>query len=205
MKQCGKDLQISTKTIERAIKALVERNWVGKSSKSGVLYPRSLDTIRKIEGLEARKAFLFKSSFLKETRQFLIATSVSIYINRKEYSQRKRGQKVGGSQKRSEHFKSTSLAPIAMANIELVKYLNISLSTASDWKTEAIEAKFLVRKRIFECFPVSRSATKMDQLQLEKVNPWLRGRLVLRGKELVIQKSDRLTSKLHRSRRDKIR
>lgn len=199
------DLQISTRTVERAIKALTERNWLGKNSKSGFMYPRSLDTIRKIEGLEARKAFLFKSSFLKQTRQFLIATSVSIYINRKEYSQRKRGQKVGSSQKSPEHFKSTYLAPIAMANIELAKYLKVSLSTASDWKSEAIEAKFLTRRRTFECFPIYRAATKLDRLQLERVRPWLKGRLVLKNEELLIQKSDRLTSKLQRSRRDKIR
>ena len=205
-KDLGNALGVCARTVRRALKVLVSRNWIGQASGNDIIYPRSFETIRAIEAIPSRRAFLLRSMDLCRTKEFLISEAISIYIKRKLYVMRRRGQRIGGPQKRVGHFKSSNLAPVALSNVTLAKFLKISNSTASVFKDIAIKAGYITRKRSFKAIELPKGyvMSKWSGAIYEQYYPEHKGRIRLYKGKLSLQVSDLIASNMVACRRGQI-
>ncbi len=202
LKEAGQELKINQKTIRRSIKALLSRNWIGYNGLTKTIYPRSFETIRRLEEIQSRKAFHFHIKERVYTKAFLIATAISIYLNRKEYFLRRRSRINRGRHLGVRQFKQSIPTPVAICNKELAKYLNISISTASAWKSLAVKSGFMNRIRTWEEIPEKPVITsKKTAAMIEETDARLKGRIRAIGNKLMIQGSDRMTSLIIRCKR----
>ena len=192
-------LKVHPKTILRALKGLIKRDWIGFNSVNNLIYPRSFDTIRAFEGLKSRKAFFFSAEGIHRTREFIIASAISIYINRKEFSMRQRSQKGSGHFKWTRRFKLLIPAQVAVCNDAIAKYLDVSISTASKYKAIAVRSGLMKRERKYEFY--CEKPKDFSKGSMEKARPDLKGRLRIRGKKMFLQRSDQMKSMLIPCRR----
>lgn len=197
----GVAIRTSPKTIKRAIAKLEKRNWIGINHARGIAYPRSFESIRLMERQPSRKAFLFYIKDIQKARGFFVASAISIYLNRKEYSIRnnRRGTRVRFNGIRNIKRDNPAFVPIC--NLEVAKYLSVSISTASIYKKLGVKLGFLKRKRMLEKLPAHSQATKETVCLIRKYRPDLQGKLRLFKGEILIQRSDEVATLLQRGKR----
>lgn len=198
-------LQISQKSIDRYLAFLKSRKWIGYNKKSQLIYPRSFDCIRRNNGFLSRRAFLFKYEDLSLSKPFIIASAISIYRRRKEYSLRHRSRDSRGLLLEVRRFKRFIPALVAISNIEIAKYLAISLANASIWKNLAIDHGLLIRERTYEDIYTKFPITEQRIKEIARNRPEWKHKLRMRGSALMLQHSDRIRSEMIICKRNKIR
>ncbi len=142
-KKIASALNRSRRTIERTLKQLVARNWVGLDQKTSIYYPRGWDVLCSKEKINSRQAYWFDLKDIQIFKSFVIAACVSNLIESQKWEAKKRrnATKAGKQQSVVHGF------PIAVRAFSAI--YKISIATASRDLNQAVGDGFLIRKRCY--------------------------------------------------------
>lgn len=194
-------LNTHKRTNKRLLKELISKNWLGYNQKTKMVYPRGFETIRKMEDIPSRKAYSFHFSEFSSFKEFILAAAISVYIGRKRYKIWLKNRGEGGFTKEGKHFKSFAPVLTAISNKALAGHFNISVSTASIWKSKAVHIGYMIRHRSFEQLSPDLPANFKTLSDLQKAFPELKGRVKISRGAILVQESDQMCSLLKPKRR----
>jgi len=142
------------KTVKSYLKKLVKNNWIGYDRERNKYWIRGFDSIRRQLKLIDRAAVEYGPEYLDDFDAFTYAAIIGREIKRQVW--RRRLAAIS-----RDAFQDLPSKPgyYPLANILIIKKLNISMSTASRYKKKAKEAGFL------DSIPTIRQTTiKKDEL-----------------------------------------
>lgn len=139
-------LHCSTRTIERYLKTLRERNWIGLDPKTNLTYIRGFDALLIIERIPGRLAVWFDIDRIFDTEAFLAASTDSILIRQQKVKEwRERAAGVHLKRGTNQPAPVPTFYPVALSLHNA--FFGIAKSTAARERKLAAEAGFLrVRK-----------------------------------------------------------
>ena len=142
------DLGIKTdKTVWAGINSLLNKGWITFSRKSGYYFIKSFERIRESEGYTRRTGAEFNIKDIKSFKGFIVAAVIGQMI-----SVQKKHRWITERKKRGS--KTVNHSPqlyFPIANAALAKILNVSVSTAYEWKKLADKHGFISIKKDFAC------------------------------------------------------
>lgn len=148
----NKMLGISDRTIDRAVSQLRSRNWLGYNKNTNIIYVRSIDTVRSIEGIDNRTAYYFNIKWINLIRPYCIGVGISELIRqqkRRLYEERR--QRLG---KKWQRIKlPRSYYPVSLESLHQI--YGLSLSNAGLLRRKAA-GLFIQLKPNFTPFLVNR-------------------------------------------------
>jgi len=130
----------STRTVANNLKVLQKRNWIGYNKKSGYYFIRSFAAVKSIEKLKFKTAAEFTTNLIRDFKAFLVGAVIGNIIRFKIWQIRELEQ-INGC---SKHSSNLRFRYYKMANTYLSKILNVSISTAYEYKQLARDAKFIL-------------------------------------------------------------
>jgi hypothetical protein len=138
-------LQCSTRTIERSIKRLRERNWIGFNPRTNISYIRGIDNVITNEQINGRLSVWFNINRIIDVEAFLAASTDSLLIRQQKV--RKWVERAAGV-----HSKRGTIQPAPVHThypvaLSLHHFFGIAKSTAQRERKLAEAAGFLhIRK-----------------------------------------------------------
>lgn len=142
------------KTIDNNLKKLIELNWIGFNENTGWYFIRSFDNIKSQLKLKRRIYVELLRKDIVSLKGFLVGAFIGTLIR----EQRRRFFESERKKGRSIQF-LIDFFPVA--NYILMKFLNISNSTASAYKECAVKHGYILRKK-------SYSRTNLSAKQLNE-------------------------------------
>ncbi len=119
----------SDRSVANNLKRLLDYNFIGFNAASGYYFIRGFDKIRIMYGFTRRKAVCFHMSDLKHFKGFLAGAVITNLILVQE------GREKAAERRKGRSNQTASSPPYPIANSVLAKVLDISVSTASLYKT----------------------------------------------------------------------
>ena len=111
----AKSMGVSSRTIERTIKKLIIRNWLGFDNKSKYFYPRSIDMVSQIELIRPKHAYWFYIHNIKEIKGFCMASAITNLIR----TQKRKNSRRSATKER-RHFKPLTYFPVSLTSLEAI-------------------------------------------------------------------------------------
>lgn len=135
--EMAKDLGFRTfKSINVNLDRLTELNWIGYDKKNKVIFLRSLDKIRKQEGINSRSAVSVEIEDLEHFKAFLSGALIGWAVKYSKGKEWERARKKGRAMQNSHSFHPS-------ASNGLSRFYGISLSKAHRMKQWAKEAGYI--------------------------------------------------------------
>jgi hypothetical protein len=184
----------SVKSIYYNLKILQDYNFVGLNPRNDIYVIRGFDKLRSMYKLPSTIAVLFYPSDLRKIKGFLIGSLITSLI----YKEERRIKAVEFIEGRSNHAASSFLFPAS--NLILSKLLNISISTASEYKKCAVKHGYITITPNLKYLPIHYRSVQFYR----KSNPEDGDKLVIRNKKVYLQQPDLVCSRIEYKYRKKI-
>lgn len=190
----AKDLKISRRTVNRHLKKLIDRNWVGRFN-SGVYIIRGFDKLRIMEGYPSRTAVTFDNKVdLPRTREFVQSACVA-HLARKQRARLWRERLKEDKRGASHEISQTLPTHFEIAAGALVKIFGISTGTAFNWKKQGKRHGYLDIVHVLRPMNITNGA------EWKRVNPEQAHLLIRRDNKYFLQYPDKVMSKMRFCRR----
>jgi hypothetical protein len=172
----------SSRAIVNNLKILQINNWIGYCHKSKYYLVRGFKRIGSYYNFKSRSGAEFNSNDIRQFKAFLAGTTISYLANRQKrakwMSERKKGRSTPGIHTPSNFY--------PVANLALAKILNISSSTAFEFKKLAARHKYILLKKNFR----STGLSKVLKNRYKRNSPDIAHKVRIRKKEIVLQDID---------------
>ncbi len=174
----------SGRTIQNNLKILRQANWIGYNPKTNIYFIRSFDCVRTQHGFISRSCAEFDKREIKQFKAFLAGAIISNLVN----SQR-RGKWITERQKgRSNQIIRQPSVYFPVANLALAKVLNVSISTAFEFKKLAHKAGYIKLEKNFKdtrVNPKFAKAYKRNYSEIAHKIKFHQGKLMIQGIDTV--------------------
>lgn len=185
------------KTIKTHLDKLIQRNWIGYSSKSKIYFIRGFDKISQLEKNTYKASAVFSIEYFSNFKAWCGAVFYA-YLYRKS-----RGSKYYESASKLKKASQTqNAAPLFLpiATTGFSKYYQVSVGQASKLKTLAFKAGFIDVQKNFEntTIPLEEKNLYKKYGDLSEVN-----RMRVRKGQIVLQQTDTILPHISLSKRKK--
>lgn len=146
-------LEIHPRTVQRSIKFLINRKWIGYNPVSEIHHIRGFDAIRIIEKIKPRRGYWFSICLIKNLKGFVIAACITDLINRQKT---RWGAEARVRKRVRSKQKATASLPLffPVSTVAMAKIYGISLCTASNYRKVAKNQGFIeIRKNCKRFLP----------------------------------------------------
>lgn len=185
----------SIRSVKNNLKILLDLNWIGHDRKSKTYYIRSFDRICKQCGLKITSCAEFNLKEINKFKAFIISSVIGALVAQQRRRNWKAEAKHGGASHPTFHKPPLYY----VSNLALSKILNISISTAFDYKVLGENSGYLKIRKNFARIGVPSTYQK----QYKKANPEVSHRVRLRLNNIVLQESDSVISNIRFKKRGK--
>lgn len=196
-KQLAKKLNKTPRTVSNNLHSLIKLNWIGHNKETDNYFIRGLDKVRKEYGFNKRIGVGFRKKYLHRVKGFVIGAIIGNLNNNARRALR--GKDADNKGKAIQSLFPYYPKYMAVGNWALAKVLSVSVSTASNYKTLAINDGFVKRKR--HSIIIGKN---VDAGLVKKYYPEYRHLINVNNGTVIINRPDQFRCNLGYSRRKKI-